>query len=177
MIDKTDEQLMVLIANANQEAYSILLRRFLPLAVSYTHKILNNNSLEDEIIQDTFLRLWKYAKKYKSSSGSVKSWFYKILSNSCKTFLKTNKHHQNIDEILYLEDKNTNLESSLIDKQEKKILRKRIFGLHLREQQAVILNYFEGYSNKETALAMGTTIKAIETLLVRARRKLKIFYE
>lgn len=177
MINKTDEELMVLVAKTDEKAYNVLLRRFLPLATSYTHKVINNLSYEDEVIQDTFLRLWKYAKKYKKSNGSVKTWFYKILSNSCRTFLKSKKHHLNLDEAKHIEDINTNIEKTAIVKQENTFLRKKISSLNSREQQAIILNYFEDYSNKETADLMGISVKAVETLLVRARRKLKLFYE
>ena len=176
MENRTDEELMVLVAKGDEEAFGVIVRRFLPKAISYTGKFFGTTMDSDEIIQDTFVRMWKYAIKWKPSKGKVKTWFYGILSNMCYTYAKKNKHHLNSDDIKNIDD-DSDIEAMLVKKQECFYVRDKVKRLNEREQQVIILTYFEEYSNRRTADIMGTTVKAVETLLTRTKRKLRKFCE
>jgi RNA polymerase sigma-70 factor (ECF subfamily) len=46
--------------------------------------------------------------------------------------------------------------------------------LPMRQQSAIALTYGEELSNAEAAQVLGTSVSAFETLLVRARRTLRV---
>ncbi len=177
MKDRKDEELMVLVAKGNEEAFGVIVRRYLPVALSYTSKFFGAKSHEDEIVQDTFVKMWKYAAKWSASKGSVKTWFYSILSSTCCTYAKKHKHHFISEELINFPDGNCGIEDMLMQKQEDAFVRKKIGYLNEREQQVIMLTYFEGYSNQHTAEIMGTSVSGVETLLVRTRKKLRKFCE
>jgi RNA polymerase sigma-70 factor (ECF subfamily) len=45
--------------------------------------------------------------------------------------------------------------------------------LPVRQREALVLQYYQELSNAETAALMGTSVEALESLLVRARRSLR----
>ena len=58
---------------------------------------------------------------------------------------------------------------------------KRLLGnlqsLPPRQRAAVVLTYQEGLSNAEVAEVLDTSVSGVETLLVRARRTLRVAFE
>jgi len=171
--NRTDEELMELVAKGDEEAFGVIVKKYLPVAISYTTKFFGAKFNEDEIIQDTFVKMWKYATKWNASKGKVKTWFYSILSSTCCTYAKKHRRHFVCEEMRNLSDDNCNVESMLMQKQERAFVREKISNLNEREQQVIMLTYFEGHSNQHTAEIMGITVSAVETLLVRTRKKLR----
>jgi len=63
--------------------------------------------------------------------------------------------------------------TALAQKDRDALIRKALDALPSRQRMAVILKYYESLSYGEIARAMGTTVKAVERLLGRARKTLQ----
>ena len=57
--------------------------------------------------------------------------------------------------------------------QQENIIKSVIIELPEKQQKALHLSYYEELSNKETAEILQVSVKAVESLLVRARKTLK----
>jgi RNA polymerase sigma-70 factor, ECF subfamily len=174
MLNKTDEQLMLLIKDGNERAFGILVKRYLPKALFYTDRIIGINS--DDIVQDSFLAVWKNAYSFNQDKALFKTWFYTILKHKCYNNIKKEKSFkttniENFEDLIQSTDQS--IEEKLIIKQENNTLQKNIKNLNKREQEVINLRYFEEKSNKETSLIMQSSVQAIETLLHRAKAKLR----
>tara|TARA_Y100001960_G_C14220172_1_gene608623 strand:- start:5 stop:556 length:552 start_codon:yes stop_codon:yes gene_type:complete len=174
MLNKTDEQLMLLIQNENSRAFGILLKRYLSRALAHADNLVGSAS--DDIVQETFENIWKFANSFNPEKAQFNTWFYTILNNKCYNYIKKEysikrEDFDKIAESLICDKQSA--EESIIKKENSNHINNLIKGLNPREQQAIILRYFQEKSNKETADIMNTSIKAIETLLIRARKKLK----
>lgn len=174
MLNKTDEQLMLLITQGNKQAFGILTKRYLSQSVFYCDNLVGNSA--DDIVQESFITVWQKAYSFKPEKAIFKTWFYTILKNNCYNYLKKyNKlNHKDINELHdFLTDGKHSAETSLILKENNQELQQTINKLNQREQQVIKLRYFEELSNKQTAQIMNSSVKAIETLLNRAKNKLR----
>lgn len=175
MLNKTDEHLMSFVKNGDKRAFGILTNRYLSKALSYTKKLVGNMS--EDITQETFFKVWEYAYKFNEDKAKFSTWFYTILNNNCYSLLKKEKSKR--ENTFQLDEQtlggNFNVEEILFEKQQKTALIKVIKKLNKREQQAIVLRYYEDLSNQNTAEIMDCSVKAIETLLDRAKKKLKKF--
>ncbi|MCK5659710.1 MAG: sigma-70 family RNA polymerase sigma factor, partial [Alphaproteobacteria bacterium] len=72
-----------------------------------------------------------------------------------------------------LQDTGENQDAQIISLQKKEQIRQAVQFLPDRQRMAVVLCYFEEMSNSQAAAVMGVHIKALEGLLVRARKKLR----
>ena len=72
-----------------------------------------------------------------------------------------------------LVDQGKSAEQGMQQEQISKIVADEINTLPERQRAALVLTYYERLSNAEVAEVMGTTVKSVEALLVRARKKLK----
>jgi len=170
MRNKNDETLIELIKYGDERAFGTLVKRYLPGALSYADRFVGTSS--DEIVQESFIKMWKSVGTFNSEKAKVKTWFYTILTNSCYTYLKKVKRYkyEELDEEKIISTEN--IEKMLIQKEENKYLQHKIMLLNKMEQQVIILKYFEEKSNQETADLIGKSLKSVESLLRRGRNKL-----
>jgi len=167
---------MVLVANGDEDAFGTIVKKYLPKALSYAGRFIGVDP--EEVAQETFVRMWKYAPLWDASKGNLTTWFYSVLSNVCYTCLKKKRSKRGEVELKGdFPREGYDIEEILIQKQRESRIRETIAYLNEREQRIIILKYFEGHSDKDIATIMGTTVKAVETLLVRTRKKLKRFYK
>ncbi|MFA5985510.1 MAG: sigma-70 family RNA polymerase sigma factor [Methylococcaceae bacterium] len=176
MLDETpDQRLMERIANGDKWAFHVLVMRYLPKAHNIARRMLSSPEDAEEAVQDAFAKLWQHAARYDPSKAASSTWFYQILSNTCLNMARRKPFiHASIDELEdTLTDATLAQDSQLVAQQDSARIRVAVAALPERQRLAVILCYFEELSNAQAAATMGLHIKALEGLLVRARKKLK----
>ena len=129
-------------------------------AYSYTH----NHADSEDIVQETFLRLYKSEKSF-ASDENVKAWLLRVAVNISKDYVKSSWFHKRaeLDENISYEDET---EKSLDDAMKK---------LKPECRTAVFLHYYMGYSVKETAKIMGISESNAKIRLKRGRDALREF--
>ena len=78
-----------------------------------------------------------------------------------------------LDEESPLADERETLDAAIIRTQEQKILEKEIAALPERQRTALNLCFDEGLSNQEAAEVMGLNLKALQSLIMRAKATLQ----
>ena len=135
-------------------------------------KILGSSHFEDanDIVQISLIKVWQSAPSWKKK-GSVEGYIYKIVFSTCIDFIRK---YKNADEF---KDNYSNLEITNNNNYRTYELRKMIFKniqkLPKDQQEAILLHYFSGYKQKEVANLIKKSKKATESLIIRARKKLK----
>jgi RNA polymerase sigma-70 factor (ECF subfamily) len=72
-----------------------------------------------------------------------------------------------------LADERESADEAMIRIQEQRILEKEIAALPERQRTALNLCFDEGLSNQEASEAMGVNLKALQSLIMRAKTTLK----
>ena len=169
----SDEDLLDHIQNYNEIAFDIIVerhsKRFYMLAYKYT----SNYDNADDILQTAFFKLWQ--KPYlwdKSKNVKFTTWFYKVVTNICYDWLrKNNKSFTELNENIS-EPKNAKNEAD-----NKMEVKKIISKLPEKCKRAVLLHYIEELSYSEAAEFMNISIKSFESIIYRAKKKLRTLFE
>lgn len=144
-----------------EQIYKTYYKDVYRLAYSY---VLNKQDAED-IMQKSFLKLYKNIKKVNNSSNDIKKWLFRITINDCKDLLRTFKFKTlsfvNEENIINNEDYTKN---DLIY-----ILK----STPLNYRVPLFLHYYEGYNVKEIAKIMHKSESSIKMRLSRGREILK----
>ena len=168
----TDEQMMISIQNGNHLVFKLLVEKYLDQAVRVAVRFLNNKSIAEDVVQETFLKVWKKANLWNEKKAKFKIWFYRILKNSCIDILRKKRE-------IFCEIENTIIDesqysdSNLIEKERAKIIQQEISSLKNSYKVVLLLFYYEGFKVKEIAKILKKNQKATESLLLRAKQKLK----
>lgn len=100
------------------------------------------------------------------------TWFYRVIINLCLDF-KKKRSAQPITEGMEFPAEPIDLDQIMDQQVKAKQLEALIQALPKRQQITLNLSFYEGLSNKESAEIMEINIKALESLLMRAKTKLK----
>jgi len=170
-LDITDEKLVEKIAEGDEIAFQILIKRHESMALNIAYRFIGNTHDAQDIAQEAFLRLFKNAQYY-TPTAKVKTWFFRIIANLCIDFLRKKKP------LYYSELFDVPSEAAAPDIEAENAERQRIVqgaiqALPPNQRLALIFHHYEGFKYKEIAEMMGCSVKAVESLLVRANQNLR----
>ncbi len=89
----SDEQLIAKFQLGDLQAYDILVRRYKDQLLNFVYRFVGNRSDAEDIVQETFLRVYKNKHMYKEIS-KFSTWVYTIAGNLAKTELRRRKRHK-----------------------------------------------------------------------------------
>ena len=167
-----DETLCRRIQNGEHAAFAILVHRhssrFYRLAYRYTR----NHADAEDIVQDAFLHFWQEPGSWNADKNTrFTTWFYRIIVNRSLNWLKKAKPVA-IDDGMVIADNRPTQEQEAALTQEQALLEQAISALPERQQTALNLCFYEGVSNAEAAEIMKINLKALQSLLMRAKATL-----
>ncbi len=176
VIEDDDSALMLRVGTGDQKAFAALMDRHLTRTVRLAARLLGSEAQADDVAQEAFVRVWRHAPTWQDSAARgarFTTWLYKIVSNLVIDE-KRKRVNVAIDDIAEpLDEGAPNGERVLIDRQRAVEVRKALEQLPDRQRDAFVLCFYEEYSNRDAAAALDVSVKALESLLVRARRSLR----
>ncbi|MBN1261813.1 MAG: RNA polymerase sigma factor, partial [Anaerolineae bacterium] len=132
----------------------------------------------EDIVQDTFLVALRSIKRFRHQS-SLKTWLFGIASNKVKDRWRRVVRHPEVE----LPEWFPGIggaeipEETLARSDVRKMVREALTALPAHYRTALVLKYVEGWPVIEIAGAMGRSEKSVESILVRARRRLAAILE
>lgn len=160
---------MALIAKRDHDALAALMSRHQRGLLNLFYRYTNDRFLAEDLAQEVFVRVYKSAPYYQSRS-LFQVWLYRIAKNLCLNELKSSRMGQ----VLFEEEKVVESPDCRLLRAEKEArIRQEIKKLPERQRLALILRKYHGLSQEETAQVMETTTEAVESLMSRARTRLR----
>ena len=83
-----DDELMQQCQQGNMEAFDLIVRRNQVPLVNFIARFLGDPDSAEDLAQETFVRMFKAIKRYKSGAAKFSTWMYHIASNLCKNELR-----------------------------------------------------------------------------------------
>lgn len=169
-----EQELIQAIIDGDKHAFAALYKAYSDkvynIAISYTK---NAESAQD-ITQDVFVKIYKYAAKFKWNSA-LNTWIYRIVVNACLNYIKKQNKLLIVD--------NSPFENQVVDfnhpgvllenKENATALYQVLGNLPTSQKTAFILSYIEELPRQEVADIMETSLKAVESLLQRAKSNMR----
>jgi len=175
-MQKSDQQLLSdLRDNRNQDlAFQMLVDKYQERLYWHIRKIVMNHDDADDVLQNTFVKVWKNLKNFREESALF-TWLYRIATNESLTFLNSKKRHSllPLNEVTdFLMD---NLEADPYfegDAIQKK-LQKAILSLPEKQRLVFNMKYFDNLKYNEIAEILGTSVGALKASYHHAVKKIE----
>lgn len=198
---REEAQLVALVTQGDSRAFSELVQHHLPAIETYARRILADESLAQDIAQDTLLALWQRSAQFKPEKARLTTWLHRVAHNRCIDLLRRQKRETPIasPEIVARQEGTANtvcqvsgevsgevseiaslpLQAPVISEassaSDARISSVDAALRQLPESQrtALVLTYYQNLSNREVATVINASTRAVESLLCRARSNLK----
>jgi RNA polymerase sigma-70 factor (ECF subfamily) len=166
-----DSALMARVAGGDGAAFRRLVDRHAALVHAIAWRMLADPGEAEDVVQEVFSRLWVGARGWTPVGGGLGGWLRRVATNACldrlrkRRFVSDAAAPERVDE--------APLADAAIDAERRRAaVAGAIRALPDRQRAAIILTYYENVPNAEAAAILGLGVKALESLLVRARRAL-----
>ena len=142
--------------------------------ILYLNGYVGNIFIAEELAEDTFFRLITKKPRYWGKS-TFRSWLYAIGRNVAVDYIRHNSKmiHTPIEDMENYLSEEQSLEQSYIKEERKIMVHKALSELATDYKAVLWLVFFEGFSNKEAAVALKKNDRQMKNILYRAKQSLK----
>jgi RNA polymerase sigma-70 factor (ECF subfamily) len=182
----SDDQLVERARGKDFAAFEALLERYEDKVFRLAFRFVRNESEAKEILQDTFLSIWRKLDTFKGES-QFSSWVYRVAANASLMRLRSQRRHPEIstedlppgflDNYSNMSSGGENWAKRPDDQLQSGELRRHIQAavdaLPDLYRTVFLVRDIEGLSTEETAELMGISIPTVKTRLHRARIALR----
>lgn len=178
-LTEDDATLLRRIARGEEPALARLVARHGRGMASVATRYLGSASEAEEVVQDTFFRVWQHAGRFDPGRAKASSWIYAIAVRLCIDRLRKLKLRRilglgrGLDPDFDAADAGPAADRTVADREELALTRQAIAALPDRQRLALLLAAVAGLDNARIAETLDITPGAVEQLLVRARRSLR----
>ena len=162
---------MLKVAEGDKTSFRVIAKALGYKMHSTAIKLLGSSHFDDadDVVQISLIKVWQSAPRW-LNKGSVEGYVYKIVFSTCMDFIRRYKSSEEFkDNYSNLEITNNKFNNNEL----RKMLLNNIQKLPTHQKEAILLHYFCGYKQKEVSTILNKTDKATESLIIRARKKLK----
>ncbi len=170
-MDDSDEALMARVARGDEPAFRALARRHLPIMIGLARRILGNAADAEDVAQEAMLRVWVHAPRWQPLA-LFRTWLTRVVVNLCLD-RKRRAPWVELEAAGDIVDPAPDAGEQAERGERERMVADAIAKLPDRQRVAIMLTYNEGMSNGEVAEALGTSVSAVETLLVRGKQNLR----
>ena len=179
--DAPDETLATRVARGDSAALEVLYDRYASRVLGISMKIVGDQALAEDILQETFWRVWQSASTYQPQLGPFTGWLFRIARNlSIDAYRRRNVRPQifvganGSDPILdETPDPDTDVAEQAQSILQNRQVRKALDALPGVQRQVIEMAYFYGMTRQEIAEATGEALGTIHTRARLALQKLR----
>jgi RNA polymerase sigma-70 factor (ECF subfamily) len=160
------------VAAGDESAMAELVRRWERPVHGYVNRFLAC-SAEDarDLAQEVFLRVWRRRRRWKPTAG-FSTWLFTIAGNLCRNRKRDLGRRPALVPVEDGVDGRVDPHAIAEAAQTAQRVRDAVAGLPEAQREVVLLRHFGGLSYREIAEITDSTQAAVDSMLVRARRKL-----
>ena len=83
-----DDELMQRFQKGDEEAFNLIVRRHQQSLINFIARFTGDKDNAEDLAQETFIRMYKAANRYKPGRAQFKTWMYFIAKNLCKNEIR-----------------------------------------------------------------------------------------
>jgi RNA polymerase sigma-70 factor (ECF subfamily) len=177
MSGQHDEQLARRLQARDPEAMADLYDRFGRLAYSVIFAVVRDGATAEDLVQETFLRVWNRVHAFDAARGALGPWLLAVARNRAIDHIRS--LGARIDRNSYELDANTHpslfvdMERDVLNADHARVIRNAIAKLNTNQQKVIELAYYEGLSQTEMADRMGEPLGTVKTWVRTALKLLR----
>ncbi|MGB1308771.1 MAG: RNA polymerase sigma factor [Oceanihabitans sp.] len=169
-----ENQIVDYLKNGDKKAITLLYENYSDALYGVILKVISDKDLAQDVLQETFIKVWKKGKTYDAKKAKLFTWLYRIAYNSAidkvRSQSKKTKRHVQIEESNVYKLTTKSLNEEVLD-----------IKTHLNtieEKYQIVINalFFEGMTQQEASEELNIPLGTIKSRLKIGLRELKKIY-
>jgi len=163
------------VTETSSEAYAALYEQFMPKVYRYISFRIRDDHMVEDLTSTVFEKAFTKFDRFNPQKASFSTWIFTIARNTVIDHYRVYKKDEylNSEKITNAPADYPSPEDEAIKTENTRRLRVFLARLNKREQEAIILKYSNGMSNREIAEVLNLTETNVGSILCRTIRKLR----
>ncbi|MDE3194717.1 MAG: sigma-70 family RNA polymerase sigma factor [Acidobacteriota bacterium] len=177
MSGEQDEDLVRRLQQRDPDAMRDLYDRFGRIVYSVILAIVRDSAVAEDLVQETFLRVWNRAQGFDAARGAIGPWLLAIARNRAIDHVRSlssrmDRHSFEFD-VREHPSLFVDIEREVFNTDHARVIRGAIAKLSPNQQKVIELAYYEGLSQTEMAERMGQPLGTVKTWVRSALQHLR----
>ncbi len=176
-IEGDDGDLAARLQRREPAALAELYDRYGKLAYSLIYRVVRDTGVAEDLVQETFLRVWNRAQGFDAERGALGPWLLAVARNCAIDYVRSSggKMARGAMELECAEQPAVfvNFEADLLSQDRARRVRAALGKLNENQRHVIELAYFEGLSQSEMAERMGQPLGTVKTWVRTALKNLR----
>jgi RNA polymerase sigma-70 factor (ECF subfamily) len=170
--------LLARIALKDQKALQQLYDKVAARLNGVARKILYDNDLSNDVLQETFLQIWNNAADYRRDQSEPMTWMTSLLRyrtlDKLRSENREQKRRDQLEEVqeLFGEETVASPMKGLLQGEADSLLQRCLGTLDMMNKNAILMAYYYGYSREDIAIHVGQPINTVKSWLKRGLARL-----
>lgn len=174
MSQKLEQHIIGLLQKGDKKAISIIYENYSESLYGVISKIIKDPDLAQDVLQESFIKIWKNGKSYDAKKAKLFTWLYRIARNTAID--KYRSTSTKFEKEIQIEDSNVYKLSVMSLNQDAIDLKKHIAALDAKYQIVLNALFFEGMTQQEASEELNIPLGTIKSRLKIGLRELKKVY-
>ena len=174
MISATEKEIVSLLEKSDKKAISLLYDYYSDALYGVILKVITDEDTAQDVLQESFVKIWKNAKKYDSTKARLFTWLYRIAYNTAIDKVRSLKNKSGkevqIETSSVYKIKSNELNQDVLD------IKKHLNGLDEKYQIVINALFFEGMTQQEASEELDIPLGTIKSRLKIGLRELRKIY-
>ncbi len=171
-----DAELVARLQRRDPQALAELYDRYGRLVYSLIVRVVRDGALAEDLVQETFLRVWNRAQGFDAQRGALGPWLLAVARNRAIDYLRSaSGRERNAVELEEVDHPSlyTDMERDILASDKARMIRAALEKLAPNQRQVIELAYFEGLTQTEMAERMGQPLGTVKTWVRTALKNLR----
>ena len=168
-----DEDLVRRVGQGDPAAIQAMVARKLPRMLALAQRMLNDPVEAEDVAQEAMLRAWKQAPRWTPGQARFDTWLHRVGLNLCYDRLRRRREIPT-ESPPDRPDDGPAPDRGLIAADTAHRVDAALAALPERQREAIVLCHYQELTNIEAAALMAVSVEALESLLSRGRRALRL---
>jgi RNA polymerase sigma-70 factor (ECF subfamily) len=173
----SESELVMLLKQRHQEAYSYLYDHYSGSLYSIILNIVSDKDFASDVLQEVFIKIWRQIETYDNTKGRLFTWMLNVARNASIDAVRSkgyqkNQKNRELTENVYDAGGSTNINTDRIG------LKKLVHNLKEDYRILIDLSYFQGFTQDEISkmlnIPLGTVKTRMRSALIQLKQVIKL---
>lgn len=172
-----DPALVALVVDGDGSALEALYGRYGRASYALARRILGDETLAQDVVQEVFLTVWRDAGRYDPSRGGFSTWLLTMTHHKAVDSVRKEenlrKRRAPADALELAESDAPRVDEEVWELLRRDHVRSALADLPDPQREALGLAYFGGYTQREIAILTGTPLGTVKTRMLAGMKRLR----
>jgi RNA polymerase sigma-70 factor, ECF subfamily len=174
-----DEDLISLVQTRDAQAFAALYDRHSRAAYSLAYRMMGERQAAEDLVQDSFLKVWRASESYRVERGSVRTWLLSIVHNRGIDQIRSTASRRRTQERVEVTAPRSQPSEAFAESwrnSQRQQIREALKTLPPEQLKILELAYFSGYTHVEIAELLGLPLGTVKGRMRLGLKKVRDYF-